>query len=44
MDRLTFSVGTSALGRIYWHEDNDAQQPFYALLDAKCVWNGETSG
>lgn len=35
MDRLTFSVGTTALGRIYWHEDNEAQQHFYALLDAK---------
>ena len=35
MDRITFSAGTTALGPIYWSEENDFQQPLYALLDAK---------
>jgi outer membrane receptor protein involved in Fe transport len=35
IDHLTISAGVTGVGRIYWHEDNEVSQPFYACLDAK---------
>ena len=35
VDRLVLSVGVNGMGKIYWNEDNEVYQPFYALLDAK---------
>lgn len=34
-DRITVSAGLTGIGKIYWAEDNDVAQPFYALLGAK---------
>lgn len=34
LDAITFNVGTSAQGRIYWTEANDVYQNFYALLNS----------
>ncbi|MDR0896149.1 MAG: TonB-dependent receptor [Prevotellaceae bacterium] len=35
IDRITLSGLLSAAGDIYWAEDNDVKQPFYALLNLK---------
>lgn len=31
---IDFNINTLAVGDIYWNEQNDARQPFYALLNA----------
>ena len=39
---LEYNLNTRGVGRIYWNEENDASQPFYAQLGAsvtaKCDW------
>lgn len=35
LDRMTFNINTVGVGRLYWLEDNQVSQPFYALLGAK---------
>lgn len=35
VDHITFSAGLAGIGKIYWSEDNDMAQRFYALLNAK---------
>ena len=34
---LTLNVNTNAFGRIYWDENNEYVQPFYALLNANII-------
>lgn len=35
IDRLSFSANVNGVGKMYWIEDNEISQPFYALLGAK---------
>lgn len=35
VDHITVSAGLTGVGKIYWAEDNDVSQSFYALLNAK---------
>lgn len=35
IDRVTFSLGYTATGKLYWAEDNKASQPWYGLLNGK---------
>lgn len=35
---LTFNIGWSGVGRIYWNESNTLSQPFYSLLSASLSW------
>ena len=34
LDGIVLSAGARGVGRIYWSEENDVSQPFYALFDA----------
>lgn len=35
LDRITMNANVTGIGRMYWLEDNEVEQPFYALLGAK---------
>ena len=35
IDKIVLTAGLTGLGRIYWAEDNEVAQNFYALLNAK---------
>lgn len=35
LDRLMFNANLTGMGKIYWHENNEKYQPFYALLNLK---------
>lgn len=35
IDRVTFSLGYTATGKLYWTEDNKTTQPWYGLLNGK---------
>lgn len=38
-NRLIFDVNLRAAGPIYWNEENDLRQNFYAQLNASVTWN-----
>ena len=35
IDKIVLTAGLTGLGKIYWAEDNEVAQNFYALLNAK---------